>query len=136
VYSYSFIDESINREVFFADERCVTLDDKDSNYRVWHDSFFTRYAASLTPSHIHAIDTKLVAQPAAAAEAYANNITRVFATIAHEAKSSTPVATIPPDGHTCSLFPGHALLDVRAPVCCYRQRSPIGVNLHHMMIGN
>ena len=91
--------------VFFADERCVALDHPDSNYLACKTALFDRLP-NLKPSQIHSIDTKLVNDPDAAANAYQ----RVLQTVVGSMVLDVVLLGMGPDGHTCSLFPNHALL--------------------------
>lgn len=91
---------------WFADERCVSYDDKESNYKVCKDILFNRLK-NLPDKNIHAIDSSLVSQPDKAAAAYEKEIA------SHLPSGAFDVVLLGagPDGHTCSLFPNHSLLN-------------------------
>ncbi|KAJ3275458.1 6-phosphogluconolactonase [Terramyces sp. JEL0728] len=91
---------------YFADERCVPLDSSDSNYL----GFVSLFAKLNVPKeNIHTINPDLVNDPTKAALDYKEQITKVFG--AGVPKFDVILLGMGPDGHTCSLFPGHALLD-------------------------
>jgi len=98
-------------EVFFADERAVPLDSEDSNYKACDDHFFSK--VPLPAEQIHNIDESLISDPQELADAYEQELVKVFA---NKSAVKIPVFDLlllgmGPDGHTCSLFPGHALLN-------------------------
>ncbi|KAJ3013359.1 6-phosphogluconolactonase [Thoreauomyces humboldtii] len=96
--------------IFFADERCVAHDHDDSNYKLAKDELLDH--VPIPSSQVYAINEKLVGDRHAAAKDYVDQLEKVFG------KGSFPsidvnLLGIGPDGHCCSLFPGHALLDVK-----------------------
>ncbi|RKP07796.1 glucosamine-6-phosphate isomerases/6-phosphogluconolactonase-domain-containing protein [Thamnocephalis sphaerospora] len=100
--------------VFLADERLVPLDHEDSNYRLLREQLISHIPD--LDSRTYPIEASLVDNPEEAADAYIETMRRVFA-----AKESVkfPVFDLillgmGPDGHTCSLFPGHKLLQRRS----------------------
>lgn len=96
--------------VFWADERCVPLDDKESNY-LGAKRYFLDYV-TIPDSQIYALDAAL--DPAAAARAYQANIAAVLPTIPGGwPRFDLILLGMGGDGHTASLFPGHPLLDER-----------------------
>ncbi|KAJ1568876.1 6-phosphogluconolactonase, partial [Cladochytrium tenue] len=95
--------------LFLADERCVPLDHEDSNYRLVKATLLDHLAVPVPPAQVHPIPPHLVGDPAAAAKDYQAQLTAIFGA------EGTPVFDLillgmGPDGHTCSLFPGHPLL--------------------------
>ncbi|KAF9586465.1 suppressor of los1-1 [Lunasporangiospora selenospora] len=97
--------------VYFADERCVPLEHEDSNYLLAKTELFD--FVPIPRENIHTIDPSLIDDPQEAAEDYISQLAKTFAT-----KDSVrfPVFDlillgVGPDGHTCSLFPGHPLLN-------------------------
>ena len=113
-----------NWHVFFADERVVPLDDDDSNYKACDEMFFSK--AGIAREQVYTVDAALTAEEAAAA--YTTQLQSVFGA---DATPSFDLVLLGmgPDGHTASLFPGHALLEVAdrwvgacAPqmICSYR----------------
>ncbi|KAF8937298.1 suppressor of los1-1 [Haplosporangium gracile] len=110
--------------VYFADERCVPLDHEDSNYLLSKTELFDH--VNIPPENIHTIDPDLVNDPEEAAEDYISQLAKTFAT-----KDSVrfPVFDlillgVGPDGHTCSLFPEHPLLEETTNWCAYITDSP------------
>ena len=94
-------------DVFWGDERAVPPDDPSSNYglarRLWLDH------VPLDPRRVHRIHGE-EHDLEAAAGAYARELTRVL-----EGRPLDLVLLgMGPDGHVCSLFPGHRALDESA----------------------
>jgi 6-phosphogluconolactonase len=94
-------------EIFWADERCVPLSSPDSNFAAASSLLFKQL--QIPWPQIHVPDTALGAQ--AAAQAYQHTIQEVL----QPGPGRLPrfdliLLGMGQDGHTASLFPGHALL--------------------------
>jgi len=91
-------------EVFFGDERAVPPTDPDSNLglarRLWLDAVGAR---------VHAMPTDHD-DLAAGAAAYADTLRT---TLGDPPRLDLALLGMGPDGHVCSLFPGHPLLQER-----------------------
>lgn len=96
--------------VFFADERVVPLDDEDSNYRIVHEGLFSQ--VPIPSENIHPISTDNLEEPEDVAHDYEKQLMNEFAgknAVAFPRFDLILLGT-GPDGHTCSLFPGHDIL--------------------------
>lgn len=93
-------------EVFFGDERCVPPDVEGSNYKMAKEALFD--PVPIPDGQIHRIRGEL--SPDEAAEAAARDLVEVFG----EGVPSFDLILLGmgPDGHTASLFPGSAEVDV------------------------
>jgi len=98
-------------EVFLADERLVPLDHEDSNYRLIKENLLSQ--AGIPQDQVHPINTELLDDPEELADDYEQSLMAVFAgknSVAFP-KFDLILLGTGPDGHTCSLFPGHPLLN-------------------------
>ena len=100
-------------EIFFADERCVPLNDPDSNYGLLKTELLDKLPQSQGQPQVFPIDeSKLEEDSLEIADAYQAQLLDRFA---KGDSVRLPVFDLillgcGPDGHTCSLFPGHELL--------------------------
>lgn len=89
-------------DVVFGDERCVPPAHADSNYRLAVETLLGRVA--IPPERVHRVPTE--EPPERAAALYGEILERVCGGVIDVVHLG-----MGPDGHVCSLFPGHALLD-------------------------
>lgn len=99
-------------EIFFADERAVPLDHPDSNYGLLKSELLDKIPESRGKPIVVPIDVDKLNDTQELADAYEQALVKSFA-----AKDSVKLPMFDllllgcgPDGHTCSLFPGHPLL--------------------------
>lgn len=96
-------------QLFWVDERCVPMDDDQSNYRMTRLAMLV--SLGLPAAQIHRVRTEL--PPDEAAVAYADEIRTLL--------GDTPVFDViqrgmGPDSHTASLFPGEPLIADRTGI--------------------
>ncbi|XP_037078857.1 6-phosphogluconolactonase-like [Pollicipes pollicipes] len=95
--------------VIFCDERLVPEDNADSTFGVYRRHLRDQGGAlPLTEAQFVRVDPALA--PAAAAAQYAAQLEALLG--AGTPRCDLLLLGMGPDGHTCSLFPGHALLQV------------------------
>lgn len=100
-------------EIFFADERLVPPDHDDSNYGLLKRELLDKIPSTMGKPTVHPISNDKLDDAQEAADEYEQQLVSVFA-----AKDSVKLPVFDllllgcgPDGHTCSLFPGHELLE-------------------------
>jgi 6-phosphogluconolactonase len=93
--------------VFWCDERAVPPNDPESNYRTAMDLLFAHVPASAATLHRMPADAP---DPHAAARDYEASLRAALA----DAPLDVVLIGAGPDGHICSLFPGHPALEERA----------------------
>jgi len=89
---------------FWGDERAVAPDHPDSNYGLARRLLLDRVGAD--PSRVHRMAAE-AGDLAAAASDYAQELT---GTVGDPPRLDLLLMGVGPDGHVCSLFPGHPLL--------------------------
>lgn len=99
-------------EIFFADERAVPLDHADSNYALLKSELLDKLPAGQQPPVVRTIDAAHLDDVQELADAYEQTLVASFAS---RDSVRLPIFDLlllgcGPDGHTCSLFPNHALL--------------------------
>lgn len=96
-------------EVWFADERCVSPDDEESNYRLAAETLLR--PASIADERVHRMLGEL--GPEEGARRYAEELRSRGLTddgAEHGARIDVAVLGIGPEGHIASLFPHHPAL--------------------------
>jgi 6-phosphogluconolactonase len=97
-----------SRVLFFqGDERAVPPDDTDSNDRIARDLWLI--PAAVPPANVHRMPAE-DPDPDRAAREYEALLTGSLGT---PARLDIALVGVGPDGHVCSLFPGHPLLSER-----------------------
>jgi 6-phosphogluconolactonase len=126
--------------LWFGDERCVPLDDPESNHDLVVRTLLARIPADRPQPMVHAVTRAGDGDPPAAAAAYERALRTSVpgettwgpASAGHVTGSGTPVPVldlalqgIGPDGHTASLFPDDpALAERERLVVAVRRRKP------------
>ncbi|XP_071494043.1 6-phosphogluconolactonase-like [Diadema antillarum] len=121
--------------IFFCDERHVPFDHADSTYRIYKEKLVGK--TNLQESQLYGIKPDMSVEDAA--KDYAEVVKKVPAS----SGGCLPVFDLlvlgmGPDGHTCSLFPGHMLLNetslIVAPISDSPKPPPCRVTLTYPVI--
>jgi 6-phosphogluconolactonase len=106
--------------VFWVDERCVKLEDEESNFGGANETLFKH--VNIPRENLHAIDDSLFEENKGASEpaakAYDNMLKSLSKDILpRDNQNNLPIFDLlllgfGPDGHICSLFPNHELVKV------------------------
>jgi 6-phosphogluconolactonase len=100
-------------DLFWVDERCVPIDDSQSNYRMTRESLLDHIP--LAHGQIHRVKTELI--PDEAAMEYVEDISRTFQLQPGELPVFDVIQRgMGPDRHTASLFPGEPLIENRTGI--------------------
>jgi 6-phosphogluconolactonase len=102
--------------LWLGDERCVPEDDPQANARMVRESLLA--GARAAPPHLHPVPSPEV--PEDAAWLYGLQIREHVP----DAVFDIVLLGMGPDGHTCSLFPGHPVLDVAQALVAPVRASP------------
>jgi len=92
-------------ECFWCDERAVPPDHPESNFRVAADLLLNR--VPIDQARVHRMRAEVDDLNAAAADYEAE----LMAVLGDPARFDVILLGVGPDGHVCSLFPGHPALD-------------------------
>jgi 6-phosphogluconolactonase len=105
-------------DFFWGDERAVPPLDSESNYALARTSWLAPAGVPAARIHRMAGDEKDLTR---AAEAYAAELERVTG---RPPRLDLVLLGVGPDGHVCSLFPGHPLLSERRRIVAVIEDSP------------
>ena len=108
------------------DEAAVPLTHEDSNYHSNYLSFLS--TVPIPPSQIHTIDPSLIDDLEELADEYEKQLIGHFAA-SNAARYPTfdlMLLGMGPDGETCSLFPGHELVDEKDAWVSFTEDFPRG----------
>lgn len=94
--------------IYFGDERCVPPDSGDSNFRLAREALLRHVPCP--DANVHRIAGE--AAPEAAAAAYARTLLTAAPQASGFPRLDLVLLGVGSDGHTASLFPGTAILDV------------------------
>ncbi|KAJ2741321.1 suppressor of los1-1 [Coemansia sp. BCRC 34301] len=110
--------------VFFSDERCVEHSDAESNYKLVKDELLSH--VSIPDEQIVKISEALVNDSKKAAEDYGLQIAKALGCdIVNQPPTFDCILLgIGPDGHTCSLFPGHPQVEEKEKWVTFIDDSP------------
>ena len=101
--------------VFMADERMVPLTHADSNFKACKEALFDH--VPIPEDQLYAVKTDLT--PEEAAKDYEETLLKVCNGVI-----DVMLLGMGPDGHTCSLFPGHELLSEKTKSVVHILDSP------------
>ena len=112
-----------NVKFIFCDERLVPFDDKESTFGLFKEKVIGE-VEGICEENFVIVNTAL--PPEAAAADYAKKLEALGC---EKSSSGFPIIDLlllgmGPDGHTCSLFPGHSLLDEGSKIVAHITDSP------------
>jgi 6-phosphogluconolactonase len=104
--------------LWFGDERCVPLDDADSNHALVVRTLLARLPAGKAPPVVHAVEGAGDGDPPAVAAGYERElVANVPAAGAGPPALDLALLGLGEDGHTASLFPDDPVLEERERLC-------------------
>jgi 6-phosphogluconolactonase len=107
--------------VILADERCVFRTDPDSNLGAIDENFLSK--VPIPSDHVYGInESKLDESTESVANEYETTVKQVLSLSGGQLDLA--VLGFGPDGHTCSLFPGHRLLNEKEKMVAPIEDSP------------
>eukprot|EP00585_Thalassiosira_rotula_P008820 CAMPEP_0196140976 /NCGR_PEP_ID=MMETSP0910-20130528/8145_1 /TAXON_ID=49265 /ORGANISM="Thalassiosira rotula, Strain GSO102" /LENGTH=280 /DNA_ID=CAMNT_0041401961 /DNA_START=122 /DNA_END=964 /DNA_ORIENTATION=- len=108
--------------VLLADERCVVVTDGDSNLGAIQKNFTSK--VPIPESQVYGIDESLLSKTTDSVAVHYEE--KVVSPLLEKCGGMLDCSVLGfgPDGHTCSLFPGHALLEEKSVLVAPIEDSP------------